>query len=400
MPGQRRFAFVINSLTGGGAERVVSTLLTHFSKAGSPLGDAELHLVLLDREEERYTVPPAVQRHVLDARGGFLASVRRLTAKLAELRPQVAISFLARANCANVVAAGILGHRCVISERTNTTAHLGRGPMGRINRTLIQALYRRADCVIAVSEGVRDGLVSRYGVPPDKIAVIHNPFDLDAIRLQAAMPPPEVRPPAVISVARLTPGKRHDVLIRAFAESGMTGDLMILGEGEERQRLLGLAADLGMAERVHLPGHLGNPFPLVARAGVYASASSYEGFPNAIAEAMVLGRAVVSTACPFGPAELLQGEPPAPGAVTEGRCGLLVPVGDVGAMADALRRLADVGVAARLGTCAARRMESLDVATIGARYAEIIVGSGTQDPARDDSPPLRSDGRAAQVARP
>jgi glycosyltransferase involved in cell wall biosynthesis len=372
-----RIVFVINSLVGGGAERVLSGLLAHLAAPGSPLGQAELHLVQLDRCDEKYPVPATVQRHGLDARGRFVPSVVQLTRKLSELRPTAVLSFLSRANCANVIAARFLGYRCIISERTNTAVHLSRGVGGWINRLLVRALYPRAAHVVAVSAGVAQGLVRDFGIRPGRISVIHNPYDLDAIRRRASSSRPVVPwENYVVSVGRLIPSKDHGMLIRAFALAELGGDLVILGEGEERAHLEAVALEAGLGGRVHLPGHVEDLFPIVAGARMFAIASRYEGFPNATAEAMALGRPVVSTACDFGPAELLQGETPDPGTVGTAACGLLVPVGDVGAMAEALRRLADPATGEQFGKRAARRMEDFRVEAIAARYAEIIRHGG------------------------
>ena len=121
------------------------------------------------------------------------------------------------------------------------------------------------------------------------------------------------------------PHKDFATLIAAFAIVTQTRDvrLILLGEGPLHADLLALAESLGVAERVSLPGFQPNPLPFMRRAAVLVVSSAYEGFGNVLVEALACGTPVVSTDCPYGPAEILE----------RGRFGMLVPVGDRKAMA-------------------------------------------------------------------
>jgi len=128
-------------------------------------------------------------------------------------------------------------------------------------------------------------------------------------------------PPVVLSVARLNEEKNLETFIRAFAKLHQrqpTVRLLMLGDGPERSKLEALVVSLGLQDAVELPGWVENPFPYMRRARVLVLASRFEGFGNVLVEAMACGTAVVSTDCPVGPSEILQG----------GRVGNLVPVGD------------------------------------------------------------------------
>jgi glycosyltransferase involved in cell wall biosynthesis len=366
---------VINSLAGGGAERVLSILLDQFSRRAGAFDGAELHLVLLDRTDEKYRIPGDVIVHRHDSGGSRIASIRNLGMTLGAIRPDISASFLTRSNIANILAARRFGHHCVISERVNTTSHLGRGLGAWVNRLIVRHLYPRAGLVIVNSLGTRDDLSENYRVPRQRISVIPNPFDLEAIRLAArSAPDREFARPYAIAVGRLTRNKNFSLLVRAFADAGGETDLVILGEGEEHDALLSEAAAVGISDRFHLPGFVDNPYPLIAGAQYFVSSSNAEGFPNALAEAMALGKPVVATDCPSGPSELLEGSAPPGKGVCEARHGLLVPIEDQAALTAAMCQIVDPERAVQYSTAAERRMETFRANAIAAQY-EAVIGS-------------------------
>lgn len=366
--------FVINSLEGGGAERVFTTLLTAF--ADDP--DFGVELVLLDSVPMKYAPPPGLRIHQLDCRQSYRRSIADLVGLVRRERPALVFSFLNRANCAAVMAAMLSGCRAIISERVHTTSHFGAGRGAAVKRLFVRLLYPRADLVVAVSHGIADDLAERYAVPRSRIAVIYNPVRQDHIRTQGALAPasPVSDGPYWLGIGRLMPNKNFALLLRAFAEAKPVGDLVILGEGPERARLEALSRELGIADRVRLPGFVENPFALTSRAHAYLACSNAEGFPNALVEAMVLGTAVASTDCDSGPAEILRGHTaPKVTGMTEVEHGILTPTGDVDAMADAIRRLGDGSVRQRYADAARRRAADFDIDATLAAYRAVIVGA-------------------------
>lgn len=196
-------------------------------------------------------------------------------------------------------------------------------------------LYPRMTRIVACGEGAGESLRQITGSALPNMQVIRNFVEAKRIREAAQQPMPgwahqALSKPTVLGLGRLEPQKGFDVLIRAHAklrEHGVDHHLVILGEGSERDRLESLAAELGVADTVFLPGRCENPFPIVRAATVFALSSRFEGMPFALLEAMTLGMPVVATDCPAGPREALDG----------GRHGTLVPVEDPNALADALR---------------------------------------------------------------
>ena len=231
-----------------------------------------------------------------------------------------------------------------MSERTAPTQNLARGDKWR-KRALLPGLMRRAyeqaDAVVAVSDGVADDL-ARLTVLVERIRTIHNPVvgpELEALSREPVGHPwlAPGEPPVVLSVARLTDQKDLPILVAAFARlrAQRPARLLILGDRPTPERtaarigeLQMLAYRLGVVADVELPGFVANPYAYMARARLFVLSSRYEGFANVLVEAMACGCPVVSTDCPSGPAEILDG----------GRYGPSVPVGDDVALAAAMER--------------------------------------------------------------
>jgi glycosyltransferase involved in cell wall biosynthesis len=331
----RSIVFVINSLTAGGAERALVDLLGYLE---DHLRDYAVHLVLLDVEEQLHAVPSWVQTHVLNAKFNFLWSTILLSRLLRGLAPAVTLSFLNRSNCANVISSKLLKYPCIISERTHPSSRFEGGVNGLVTKAIMRLTYPHANQVIAVSQGVRHDLMTNFGVQGTKIRVIYNAVDIDRICQQALeLPATGVPEPYIVSAGRLVPSKNFQLLIESYRLSGIAENLVILGEGEERPKLERLVSSLGLEGRVILPGHMQNPYPIIGAARLFVSSSNLEGFPNALIEAMALGRPVVATDCDTGPMEILTG-------AMQARCtevalaeyGILVPVNSTELLSQAI----------------------------------------------------------------
>lgn len=366
--------FLINSIAGGGAERVMMRLVAYSRER---LSEFDFHLVLLDIEEEAYAVPDWVTVHRLDSGKRTFSSVVGLWGLLRKLRPRLVLSFLTRANIANVVVAKSLGYGCVISERSNTSAHHAHGLVGKISKFIIRQSYSRADAVIAVAAGIADDLIENFGVRSERTFVIANPVDAAAIKSLAAEPPAATfERPYIVGMGRFVRGKNFALLLEAFAASSLTDfDLVIMGQGPLDEELRSVADSLGLTGRVHFPGFLSNPFPVIACAYAYVLPSNGEGFPNGLVEAMVTGIPVISTDCRSGPAEILDYRKEGlTTALHAGKHGLLVPPNDKAAMVEALNRVVQPGERERLATAAAAGAARYGLEAAVARYWDVIAG--------------------------
>jgi glycosyltransferase involved in cell wall biosynthesis len=362
-----RLAFFTRSLGGGGAERVVVTLASHYAAQGHAVD------LIVSRREDTYLkeVHPEVRVHYLHTRRRMLAAPR-LAKVLREVRPA---ALLATVN----TFAAVLGQRLartptrvVLREATTPsiafqvkeTSALKR----MISETAMRWLYPRADAVVAVSKGVAQDLLNLMPQLEPKLTVIYNPV-IDAAFYAKADAPVEHpwfqphQPPVVLAAGRLVALKGYDTLLRAFARvrQETPARLVILGEGPERPNLERLASELGVAADVDMPGFDPNPFRYMRRAGVFVLSSRYEGLPNVLIQALACGCPVVSTDCPSGPSEILDG----------GRYGALVPVDDVEAMAGAI-------VAALKGSnpqVPEAWLSQFAVPTVAHQYLEAILGT-------------------------
>lgn len=329
----------------------------------------DIILALLDREPAAYAAPDWVDVRELDCAGSMVTSVQKVKAIHAELRPDVALSFLNRANVANVLAAK---GACVISERSNASAHLP-GVRNLPARGLVRWTYPRADKVIAVSEGVADDLAQNFAVPSNKLISIANPIDVDAIEAKAAGEA-AYRPAGdyILAAGRLVKSKNFELLIRAYAQAGVVESLVILGEGGERAALEAVACECGVSDRVALPGFMANPYPLMRAAKLFVLSSNDEGFPNALVEAMALGTPVVATNCASGPSEILaEASRHSIDGVTFAQHGVLTPPNDVAAMASALREMT-VERRAEYGARAAARARAYGPEIAAERYWRVL----------------------------
>ena len=368
---RKKVTFIINSL--GGAERVMCTLLR---ASETERNEVDISLILLDRESAAYHVPSWVKVEQLDCRHSLLRSIWSLYAMLRRSRPDATLSFLTRANVANVIATGLLGIPAIISERVNTTSHLGKGRAAALAKFLVKWLYPKARRIIAVSPGVADDLKTAFGVPQDKLVVISNPIDIDDIRARS-QETESVAPAGEFGMAmgRLVPNKNFGMLIDAFAAAKIDGQLLILGDGPERAALTAQIDRLGLTDRVMLPGFSANPFATLRKAAYFTLPSNAEGFPNSLLEAMSVGVPVISTNCQSGPSEVLADlarEDVASGVVFAEN-GILIPPNDTIAMKDALRAMSEPERRAAYGLKAAARAAEFSVERAKLAYWKVIL---------------------------
>ncbi|OGR41885.1 MAG: hypothetical protein A2X35_11280 [Elusimicrobia bacterium GWA2_61_42] len=335
---------LINSLFRGGAEKQFAAL--------SALLPAESILLL---ENEICQPADAAKIKTLSEHRAATSSALKTAAiplyahRLAKLAGpgDTVLSFMERANLVNVIAARRSGHRAVICERTRPSGEFS-GLRGALMRPLIKRYYPRADLVVANSQGVKKDLADNFLVPAEKIKVINNGHDTAGIAAQARVPLDAAwarvyERPVLATSGRLTPAKGQWHLLRIFREVKKTlpeAALVLVGDGELKPWLLELSRELGFKTfsgegappadaDVYFTGFRENPYNFIAGAGLFVFTSLWEGFPNALTEAMACGIPVMSADCSSGPREILAPATPfftRTNAPEKAPYGLLMPV--------------------------------------------------------------------------
>ncbi|WP_304299338.1 glycosyltransferase [Chromatium okenii] len=324
---------VFASFSGsGGVERMLINLIRGFIALDQPVD----LVVVRANSPHLARLPPQVNLIQLHTKHTFSA-IPAFARYLRDQRPAVVLAAKDRAGRAAVLARAMaqINTCLVLRLGTNLSAAMAMrtAPERWLRYAPIRLLYPQLDRIIAVSQGVADDTAQIARIPHERISVIRNPVITPELNQLAAEPCPHSwlepnQPPVILGMGRLQQQKDFPTLIRAFAQVRAERNcrLIILGEGGGRAQLTQLIAELGLNTSVALPGFQVNPYAWLARAGLFALSSAWEGSPNVLTEALALGVPVVATNCPSGPAEILN----------SGQYGKLVSVGDVAAMANAM----------------------------------------------------------------
>lgn len=327
-----KVALFVPSLTAGGAQRVMVRLANTATQLGVRVD------LLVCRAEGVLLSQLSPEVNLVDLRAQrVIASLPALVRYLKAEKPHGILSAMAHANVVAVWSRYLAREPCtVIVREANTLSAIYRATRSTKEKVAIwfaRAFYGWANSIVAPSQGVAEDLLRLRIAPPHKVQVIYNPVVTEELFQKAREEPEHAwlqdkKEPVILAVGRLTPQKDFGTLIRAFAavRRCLPAKLVILGEGDEREHLQRLVGELGLEEDVSLPGVNPNPAAFMSRADVFVLSSRWEGMPNALVEAVALGVPAVSTDCPSGPREVLDG----------GRLGKLVPVGDAQRMAEAI----------------------------------------------------------------
>lgn len=338
-----RIALVNPVLSEGGAGRAMVTMANHWAEAGHSVG---LFSFEAEGSAPHYPLHRAVDLNNLaleQPSANLLASLRnnlrrfrRIRSAVRSMQPDVAISFIDTGNVRVILALLFAGIPLVVSERV----HPAHEPIGRVWRVLRRLTYPLAKAVVVQTEDIARH-VRGWGLR--RVQVIPNP----AVALADQGQAPHLPQPYVLAVGRLRPQKAFAMLLDAFSQAATRHpgwSLAIAGDGPLLAALTSQAQTLGMSSRIHFLGQQADIGGLLARADIFALSSAYEGFPNALCEAMAAGVASIATDCPSGPADI----------VIDEDNGLLVNNADPDAFAAALERLmADADLRQRLGSRAA-----------------------------------------------
>lgn len=331
MPKQiKRVMLLIQEMGFGGAERVMSNLANYFSENNIKVLLVTLH------GESAYKLNPKIQQVKIDTfnnddlpsiiklvpkylRRVIFARVIRLQRLAKEFKPDVALCFLEVMTILGPLSLKGLGIPVVVSERNNPALHFTRDGF------LKHIFFKLANGCIFQTKSVSNYFSRSIR---KKSVVIPNPVFLpqDVQRFQGD------RDKVIVGVGRLEAQKNFELLIKAFhltTKEFPEYKLIIYGEGNERNKLESLIQSLNLQGKVELPGTVQDIHKKIVSASLFVFSSKYEGFPNALLEAVALGIPSISTDCPFGPNEIIK----------HIKNGILVPVDNPEALADAMKKL-------------------------------------------------------------
>jgi glycosyltransferase involved in cell wall biosynthesis len=365
-----KIVFVISTLAAaGGAQRVTAGMINYWAKKG-------WEIVAITSDDGSlpafYEIHPAARTVPTDDAGEYAGLVRaifRNAGRVWRLRKEIR-----KSEAACVIAIGdIIGIRTilatiglkttvVVSEHLDP-AQLGRMKNGLIWSSLRSCVYPFADKVVTLnddckgyfSEYLRKRIVVIPNAVPDESELSDGPVEVPNVSANGA----------IVTVGRLIPQKRYDILLRAFASirDSIDNNVIIVGDGPLRGELEKLSASLGIRRRVLFTGMMRKPWTLLKDGLFFVMSSEFEGFPMSLLEAMVCGLPVVSFDCRTGPRDIIR----------HGIDGVLVPALDVEALAREMKRMATNHERRRLMASHAREIgERFGANAVMARWEALV----------------------------
>ena len=309
----KKVTLFINSLTSGGAERVLSVIVTELIAQ-----DIQVNLLCIEKENA-YLLPKEVTITYLSNLTKYDSSLKKLiylpylALKLKKYikKNQITLvqSHIYRANFINILAKLFASKHQVQVVEVTSINNLKDGSFSKkINFALIKLLYRHADLVIFKAQRMKEEFLKN--IPKiKKYTVINNPYDIQKISALAEEKVEDFEfhqdKKYIVSVGRLSSEKRFITLVKVLKELDNNIELILIGEGEEEDSLKEYSSKNKLEQRVHLLGKKVNPFKYIKHSNLFVLASEGEGFPNVIVEAMICQTPVISTDCISGPREIL-----------------------------------------------------------------------------------------------
>ncbi len=307
----KNIGLLISELNSGGAERVVS-------RVSKILEDKyNIYVILFEDTYMEYDHGGTLVNLDAPSRAGALSKIllmleriKKLRKKKKELELDLVISFLDSPNMVNILS-NVKGCKSAVSIRNYSASENNGSLLGRITNALYKMLYKRADKVVPVTKVIEDLYIKNYNIPKEKMKVIYNPYDIDEIEEQMKkecdydLSKAEGKT-TFITVGRQMYQKGYWHLLKAFKklhDENPNTALILVGQIDEK--VVKLIEKFNLTDSIILTDRHPNPFGFIAKSDIYVLSSLFEGFPNAMTEAMVCGLPIIAADCKSGPREIL-----------------------------------------------------------------------------------------------
>ena len=326
----KHIVFLTLTLSRGGAERVIANLCNDALS-----GKYRVSIITCMNRPVGYELKSGIEHicieetsdiHYHNLAERFMKRRKRLKRVLEECKPDVLLCFLPEPNFLALSLKKYFHFPTIISVRNDPVREYKKP----IYQLIMRMLYPKADgYVFQTKQAMEYFSFSKHIM--DKGTIIPNPLGRDFIEFSRVEE--KKRKKVIVNVGNFSGQKNQVLLIRTFskiADQFPEHGLTIYGEGSKRKELEELICELHLEKRVKLPGNVSKLAEKIEDAALFVLSSDYEGMPNALMEAMAMGIPCISTDCPCGGPDFL---------IRNGENGMLVPVGDMDGLADAMSKL-------------------------------------------------------------
>jgi glycosyltransferase involved in cell wall biosynthesis len=325
----KNIAILAENLSGGGVEKVILNLSKGFEAI-----NYRVDIILLDNTIS-YDLPTHINLYILKKKKLFTKYSYAMQIKKILQQNDTSLLISNFTHFSGIQIVDFVNFKNTLTIVHNTQSkrrfkrHSKNGILKKIKKYRIEKSFKDKN-LVCVSDGVKDDLVQNFTIAPKTLQTIYNPFDIDEIRRLANKENPKIpKESYIIHVGRFElVHKRQDILLKAYQEANVSQKLVLLGEGDDKEKIVKLIEELGLQDSVILAGFDANPYPWIKNATLFVFASDYEGLPTVLIESLILQTPVVSTNCDSGPSEILVGE----------LANFLVPIRDVEALASSINR--------------------------------------------------------------
>ncbi len=317
---------LIPSLECGGAEKYVSTICNNIDTE-----KFDVTLAVINNTNQFYIIRNMAIKLIDLKISRVLYSFFKIRRIVKQVQPDIIFSNANHLNLYFAIFKNFLAPKITIIARESSIVSINskRAKLPFIYNGLIKHFYRRLNCIICQSQYMQKDLITHYGIEKEKTVVINNPVEKNEFTVPENSPIPKNK---FITIARLSEEKGIDRLIRSVANLSIPFSYHIIGGGEKKEALQNLISKLQLQNKVFLEGEKDNPFAGMEDASLFLMGSHYEGFPNVLLEAGMLGIPVVAFDVPGGINEI----------ISHGKNGLLVKDKDEKAFAMAIEKASAV----------------------------------------------------------